>query len=405
MNRLSSTLLALISSTSMLFGCGAAGGSSDNQGTFEPETKSGQGGSGGSHAGNATGGAAGKGGTTSNPGTGGSSGHGDTGGSSGHADTGGSGGAPACTRPSPDAPINQTAPEGTKAPDPPAYSGGQLPQPVFAPGGHNKVVSGGLSREFIVVAPELSKLCPGEQIPVVFYWHALGEDPDSFASNPAIQQLVDAYHLALVIPVSAGATVYGFDTKWPFDITQSPGRMAQEFAFFDDMYASVVGWLPVNRFSIGSAGVSAGGLFNGQLQQARSEYLSVSFVVAGGTGGVIRPWSGSSRKTPSLVAWGGPSDVLSQGGFTLDFNQASLNLETGLANDGHFLVECIHDCGHQAPDVPPSTYLLMYRFLIDHPLWLGAGQSPYTGSSLPAEYPLWCGAGKGSAQNVNVGCN
>ena len=75
--------------------------------------------------------------------------------------------------------------------------------------------------------------------------------------------------------------------------------------------------------------------------------------------------------------------------------------ESGLTAGGHFFVECKHNCGHvEPPLVPPegeSKYAGMWEFVLDHPYWLPAGQSPYLTDGLPPTLPSWCGIGASSA--------
>ena len=88
----------------------------------------------------------------------------------------------------------------------------------------------------------------------------------------------------------------------------------------------------------------------------------------------------------------------------MNFETASHKLISSLAADGHYLMECTHNCGHAVPpfDVPAVGggglfFDPVWRFVLDHPYWLPASKSPYTGKALPTAYPAWCGQGAGSA--------
>src|SRR5262245_33427477 len=94
-------------------------------------------------------------------------------------------------------------------------------------------------------------------------------------------------------------------------------------------------------------GVSAGALFTDQLGSGRANRLSSILSFSGGVGGVIRPWRKSAHDLPAIVLWGGPSDNC----VGLPFADESQSLEAALTQEGSFLIECVHNCGHAAPPV------------------------------------------------------
>jgi predicted esterase len=272
--------------------------------------------------------------------------------------------------------------------------------------GSNTITSTGRSRQFLLVVP--ANLAPDERPPVLFMWHWIGGSANSFLTKGEVQAAADQQRFIAVIPVARGATVIGtsFNTKWPFDISQAQSRMNEEFEFFDDMLACVAHQFQINNQCISSVGVSAGALFTDQLAQARSQTLASFISLSGGTGAtIIRGWNGTARKLPAVVLWGGDGppqmdgnkDILGCIGVGMDFSVASRDLESGLTADGHFLVECRHNCGHVEPplDTPPgmSKYAGMWEFALNHPFWLPAGQSPFLTTGLPAALPAWCSIG------------
>src|SRR5262249_2003978 len=147
--------------------------------------------------------------------------------------------------------------------------------------------------------------------------------------------------------------------------------------FFEDMLACVEDQFNANENCVASAGVSAGALWTDQLAGHRDQYLSSFISLSGGTGGNAQP---SGAPTPMMLGfglWGGPTDQCFN---LLNFQQASLDLESHLVAENHFFIECIHDCGHQEPPMPPganSKYEALWQFALDHPYWFGPGQSPY----------------------------
>lgn len=285
---------------------------------------------------------------------------------------------------------------GARAAALPAYAGAC---PALAAGpAFTTLTSSGASRTFMVFRP--TTIAPGEKLPVVFLWHWLGGTPEDMASKLEVQAAVDARRFIGVVPAPKGDALF----RWPFEATQSAGRVEEEAVFFDDMLACVAAALPTNveKECVSSVGVSAGALWAGQLGSVRSTRLSSMVVLSGGTGGVVRGWSTAAHRLPSLVLWGGPDDMYPKNVPIMNFQNASKNLIGALTADGHYLVECTHNCGHAVPpfDVPAAPGLVfdpVWRFVLDHPYWLAAAKSPYAGKPLPAAYPAWCGQGQGSA--------
>ena len=261
---------------------------------------------------------------------------------------------------------------------------------------YTTITSGGAQRKFIVFRPTTA--APGEKLPVIFLWHWLGGSPEDMGTKLEVQTAVDARRFIGVVPAPKGDALF----RWPFEATQSAGRVEEEAAFFDDMLACVGAALPVNKECVSSVGVSAGALWTGQLGSVRSTRLSSMVVLSGGTGAVVRGWSTAAHRLPALVLWGGPDDMYPKNVPIMNFQNASKNLIGALTTDGHYLVECTHNCGHAVPpfDVQPPPALVfdpVWRFVLDHPYWLAVGKSRYAGKPLPAAYPSWCGQGQGSA--------
>jgi hypothetical protein len=269
-----------------------------------------------------------------------------------------------------------------------AYSEGQCPMLVE---GRNSLVSGPATREFILALP--MDLEPDERVPVIFLWHWLGGEAQDFYDEGDVQAAVDSYRFIAVIPEAKGDLQF----QWPMTAGDGQARVDEELTFFDDMLACVSEQFQVIHECVASAGVSAGALWTPVLAGHRGEYLSSMMSLSGGSGGVIQPWQGSVKKMPAMVLWGGPTDNCLG---LLSFETMSHTLEEGLTMDGHFLLECIHNCGHSAPpfDAPGATtaFAPLWEFVIDHPYWLAPGQSPYV-DALPPAFPDWCSVGMGTA--------
>jgi predicted esterase len=289
-------------------------------------------------------------------------------------------------------PCNDPPPPGAQVAAPPPAYGGVCPQLVdsAATGADNVIVSSGNQRHFKMAVP--GNLDPSEQLPVVFLWHWLGGDGINFLNKASAAIATNQERFIAIFPEAKG----DLPLKWPYAVTDV-GRLQEEFKFFDDMYACVAQQFNVQPNCIATGGVSAGALFTDQLAQARSQYFSSFMSMSGGTGqeGIL-PWIDPAHKAPAVVLWGGPGDFCG-----LAFEPTSKDLENQLTAGGHFMIECVHNCGHSEPPFPkpdPYTkYHVLWQFVFDHPYWLGAGQSPYNQSGLPAGWPSWCGIGIGSA--------
>jgi predicted esterase len=283
-------------------------------------------------------------------------------------------------------------PEDAAEPAPlPLYSGAACPDLVV---GENTITTGGRTRTFILATP--ADIGTDEELPVLFLWHWLGGDAGDFLERGEVQIAIDQDRFIAVIPEAKGDLL----EKWPYvDAGGSTARLDEELRFFDDMLACVAAQYAVKRHCVGSVGVSAGALWTAQLGGRRSTLLSSIVSLSGGTGySFVRDWPGAEHKMPALVLWGGPDDSC-----LVRFDRASADLEAALFADGHFLLECIHNCGHSEPPFEPegdvSKFSFAWRFVLDHPYWLNDGESPYlVGGLPPATTPEWCAIGPGRAR-------
>ena len=285
---------------------------------------------------------------------------------------------------------------GARAQPLPVYAG-TCPALAAAPALTTLATRGG-DRTFLVYRPTTPNA--GESLPVIFLYHWLGGSADAMASALDVQAAVDARRFIGVVPTAKSDLLF----RWPFEASEPQGRIDEEIGFFDDMLACVSAALPVNKECVASVGVSAGALWTAQLATARSQRLASMVSLSGGVGGIVRGWTTTPHRLPALVLWGGASDVFPANVPLMNFDSASHELMGNLTRDGHYLLECTHNCGHAVPpfDAPAAGsgglgFDPVWRFVLDHPYWLPAAQSPYHGQPLPAAYPAWCGQGQGSA--------
>lgn len=242
---------------------------------------------------------------------------------------------------------------------------------------------------------------PAQSYPVFFLWHWLGGSADDFLQRAEVQLAVDTQNFIAVIPEKKGDLLF----TWPVENFGAQARVDEEAAFFDDMFACVAEQYSVDEQCVSSIGVSAGALWTDQLAHLRSTRLASFVSLSGGTGGVIKPWATPEHALPGLVLWGGETDTC-QG--LLSFETLSNDLETHLTEDGHFFLECIHNCGHsQPPFEGPSGFSQfkgMWDFALDHPYWLSPGASIYQTEGLSPDLPEWCAIGQGNARERTGEC-
>lgn len=247
-------------------------------------------------------------------------------------------------------------------------------------------------RKFLVIVPE--DLQDDETLPVVFLWHWLGGDAQDFYDRGDVQNAANQKRFIAVIPEARDGVLF----KWPFSILDPQSSLDAEFQFFDDMLSCVHEQFNVDKECVSSTGVSAGALFTSQLAGGRGERLASFMSLSGGTGGLtVKPWTTPEHKMPAMVLWGGEGDFC----IAVDFAATSKDLEKNLTAGGHFVVECIHNCNHSTPPFPVpegmTTFAPLWDFFLDHPYWLGPGESPYNDHGLPASMPDWCAVGVGNA--------
>lgn len=294
------------------------------------------------------------------------------------------------------------------AAEPKPYTGGECPELVFDGVTKNTIVSNGVAREFLLIAP--ADIQPGEQLPVVFAWHWLKGKAKTFVEQGELIDAVAEQRFIAIIPESLGDlsieipfVADPFEFPWPFSALDPASRFEQEHVFFDDMLACTAAQFPIDKECVSVAGVSAGALYGIHLASARSEHISSFISLSGGirtdqplVNSILRDWTPPSSPMPMLVLWGGATDSCA----LLSFQAASTALEGALDSLGSFVVECVHNCGHGVPPIEPpdgiSKFAFLWEFAWSHPYWLPEGASPWA-AELPDVTPEWCAIGSGNA--------
>jgi len=284
-------------------------------------------------------------------------------------------------------------PQGAMSADAPPIYSGTCPALVA---GRNSITSGGNTREFVLIIPETIQ--SGVDLPLFFMWHWLGGDADGFVERGELQLAANQRQFIAIVPEAKGDLQF----RWPIAAPVPDSRIDEEVAFFDDMLACAAEQLEIDTDCVSTVGVSAGALWSSQLAPRRSRHIASVVSLSGGVSedgdflNPVKPWVPYERKTPALVLWGGPTDFCG-----INFDTLSTRLEDHMTADGHYVLECVHNCAHsQPPTVVPegtSPFDGCWQFVLDHPFWVSEGRSVYDSDGLPTTLPSWCAAGAGNA--------
>jgi len=256
-----------------------------------------------------------------------------------------------------------TGDTGTAEREPPVYSQGACP--TFEDG-----MVQDFPHEFgthdvrLVLPPEPTGA------PVLFAWHWLGGSARDIVSYMDLEALAADEGVIVVAPNSAGSAY-----EWEF---LTPAETNPDLALFRDMLACLHTQYNVDLTRIWTMGMSAGGLWTTFLTMHESEWLAASAPLSGGT--LPGTYATPDDTLPVMVTWGGPTDTYRG---ELNFEETSMHFSENLQNDGHFVVECVHDRGH---NLPPNATELVWTFLSAH---VKDQPTPWSGG-LPSEMPEWC---------------
>lgn len=293
-------------------------------------------------------------------------------------------------------------PGATLAPELPSFGGGGMCPVLETDGTLNVMSTGGGDREFITVVP--SDWEKGEQLPVIVLYHWLGASAQGFYDRAEAQAAADHYRFIALIP--EGREIEDLvPFRWPFAVSDLDLLMDQDFQFLDDMLACAHEQFGIDKECVSVMGVSAGAMFSSMIASRHGARVASLISLSGGVGGLIKPWQAAEHVMPAMVLWGGPQDFC----IAIDFEVASEQLGQDLEADGHFVMECIHNCSHATPPFEPDdpgvpTFAPAWEFFLDHPYWLEDGESPYQSlpDGLPDSWPQWCSIGAGNA-DIRVG--
>lgn len=227
-------------------------------------------------------------------------------------------------------------------PLPPAYSEGRCPD--FS-GEEVTFQSAGFERQFMVLWPE-----EPQGAPLWFNWHWLGGTAEQAIQYQQLSEIADLGYI-VVVPRSRA----GQDYEWAF---YKGSDDTYDLSFFDDVLGCMIEQYDIDRKRVYSTGMSAGGLWTTNLAMNRSEYLAAAAPLSGGTE-PFQAYDQPVREIPMMLTWGGEDDTY--GG--VSFQDATFALQESLEEDGHFVLLCEHDQGH---DLPPVGLEHVVQFFAAH---------------------------------------
>lgn len=237
-------------------------------------------------------------------------------------------------------------------------------------------------------------------LPVVFAWHGLGDNADSFASALGAKSLADYenYNAVIVVPEDANLsfqTLSGVD--WDV-LNMDDGYI--EGDLFDVILEDLAQFVTIDEDRVHTAGFSAGAINSDALATAKGDELASVFTWSGGyfnnsanigtgaptmAGSIIKwPELATENRYVQVILHGDEADTFSLGSQgDIKFNLMAENDVVYLNDRGHDVIICNHGQGHSAVGL---TVNQMMDFFKDHPK--GTIDSPY--STLPEDYPETC---------------
>ena len=231
--------------------------------------------------------------------------------------------------------------------------------PDMPESGIYNIASGGLDRDFTVLLPD--DLEP--DAPLVFFFHGLlspDYNPEPGAETAAALQLqatANETGAIFVLPDSRVMNVVIMEAfMWE---VQEADEL--DLTLYDDLRTCMVTQKQADITRVSASGFSGGSLFVTVLARERGDTLASILEMSGGSDievaalPIIARYDPPVQAMPALVVSGGEDDGWPEGFAVINFDEATDNLETSLAGDGHFVVRCQHSSGHTVTSTAMNT--------------------------------------------------
>jgi dienelactone hydrolase len=240
--------------------------------------------------------------------------------------------------------------------------------PAITEGSNTGFPGGGGDRSFELVLPSIYDA--GQDWPVVFAFHGIGGTAGGLL-GVGLREMADEAGAILVVPQAAEL---GGSVIWD---AVSDEASNTDVLLFDDLLTCVGASFSVDADRVYATGMSNGGLMTGKLLALRGDVLAAAAPLSGG---VLGTWPDAPAPPPSLIVWGGESDVA----YEQDFDAYAQAMLAELEGRGTWTVACDHGLGHS---LEADFWPWVFTFLADHPRVLA--EDPYA-LGLPDTYPDYC---------------
>jgi len=301
----------------------------------------------------------------------------------------------ACTGASDDGGDDDTgsgAPEGPQPASFMALSSGECPD--MSGTGFSSFLSSGEERNVSLVLPDQG----ANDSPVIFFFHGLLDpgtmpQPTEYMANGLdLQEIADALGVVFVLPESTIQEFYGYQF-FMWDVWEEG---VKDVVLFDDLRTCIGENLDVDPFKMHAMGFSGGALFTTILARDRGDAFASIVELSGGADvqndllpGNISTYGTPAYAMPALLVSGGSSDSWPSGYEVVNFHEATDTLADHMAADGHYVVRCSHDRGH---DIPTAAWNDAQRWLEAHEFgepspFIDAGIEDFQGDCLVVSAP------------------
>ncbi len=205
--------------------------------------------------------------------------------------------------------------------------------------------------------------------PLLMVFHGLGATGRSMVPRMQLDALVQA-GAVVAVPEGIRTAKFGWGAG---------PKGLHDVMLVEDMRRCAHDRLGVDLARVHATGFSAGGLWTTLLVMHGSELLASATIFSGGDLPPFVNYVTPAIDVPSLIVWGGPTDVYRSRGFDVSFHGAALRVSEAMQRDGHFVVRCNHGRGH----VLPADYSsLMHQWTLGHTFGRPSPLTHWTAESL-----------------------
>lgn len=232
---------------------------------------------------------------------------------------------------------------------------------------------------------------------VIVFFHGLmdptqtPEPTEYMADGLDIARLAEDMNAIFLIPESPVRTEFGQS----FYLWDVEGTSPNDMVLFDDLRSCAYEQLEPDMTRLSALGFSGGALFATMVASQRGDTLSTLVEMSGGADveviiseGLVAAYSTPAWSLPALLWSGGADDVWPDPSYQIvNFEAATDTLEANLVEDGHFVVRCEHELGHQINNAEwesALTWIAQHRFGEESP-YVGADVSELDGSCAIAQ--------------------